>query len=164
MAVATSSPTAANHSVPASPLVQLVYASRANQEFSVPQLSELLSDARARNTRVGVTGLLLYHERSFLQLLEGAAESVDATFRRIEQDPRHCDVHVLLRGRVFAREFEGWSMGFVAPETLASSLDGYIDYTEELCLHLLDSTRGKRLLKLFREGSLRDRVEAWQRL
>jgi len=142
----------------ASPITQLVYVSVASQEFSVGQLAELLAAARAQNTRIGVTGLLLYHEGSFLQLLEGPSEAVDATFRRIERDPRHSDVHVLLRGRVPAREFDGWSMGFVAPGTIAKSLEGYIDYAEELCLHLLDSTRGKRLLKLFREGGLRDRV------
>ena len=140
------------------PVTQLVYASVANQEFSLAQLAELLAAARAQNAQVGVTGLLLYHEGSFLQLLEGPSEAVDDTFFRIERDPRHSGVHVLLRGRVESREFDQWSMGFVAPETVATSLEGYIDYVEELCLHLLDSTRGKRLLKLFREGDLRERV------
>lgn len=140
-------------------ITQLVYASVANHDFSVAQLSELLTAARERNRRTGVTGLLLYHEGSFLQLLEGSSEAVDDTYRRIELDPRHSGVHVLMRGRVGSREFDEWSMGFVGSDALAGSLDGYIDYAEELCLHLLDATRSKRLLKLFREGGLRERVE-----
>ncbi|MEM7363377.1 MAG: BLUF domain-containing protein, partial [Pseudomonadota bacterium] len=36
----------------------------------------------------GVTGMLLYHEGSFLQALEGDRAVVEALYERIEEDPR----------------------------------------------------------------------------
>jgi hypothetical protein len=56
----------------------------------------LLGTARRRNAAAGVTGMLLYRDGNVAQTLEAPDEAVEATFRRIEQDPRHRGVILLL--------------------------------------------------------------------
>src|SRR5205823_4304594 len=51
---------------------EIIYASASVQPFSSRQLTDLLARARAHNRTVAVSGLLLYHQGSFLQVLEGA--------------------------------------------------------------------------------------------
>ncbi|MGI8436962.1 MAG: BLUF domain-containing protein [Chthoniobacterales bacterium] len=73
-------------------IFQLVYVSRAADSFSADDLLELLRQSRENNERAGVSGMLLFKERRFLQLLEGDEASVRATFQRIQRDPRHHEI------------------------------------------------------------------------
>ena len=94
------------------PCWSLVYASSASAPTSGAGLRVLLEECRRRNRRTGVTGLLLYHQGSFLQALEGERWVVLDTFACISRDPRHHDVLKLLEEPVRERRFPDWSMGF----------------------------------------------------
>ena len=83
----------------------LVYASAATGTPSTEELESILARARENNAQADVTGMLVYHEGSFLQALEGDLEIVEALFERIEADPRHTDTVVLFRGMVEERQF-----------------------------------------------------------
>jgi len=72
----------------------------------------LLRISRERNQRKHITGLLLYCERSFFQLLEGEEETVEDVFAKIASDRRHNHVTRLFTARVQKRAFENWNMGF----------------------------------------------------
>jgi len=50
--------------------------------------------------------------RRFLQVLEGPAALLDATYRRIEADPRHFALVKLSRKPIAARSFPDWEMGY----------------------------------------------------
>ena len=70
-------------------LVHLVYTSIAAREFSKEDHTELLKKSRAANELLGVTGMLLFSEGNFFQVLEGEPEVVDALYTKISRDPRH---------------------------------------------------------------------------
>jgi hypothetical protein len=94
-------------------LHRLLYASR--QAFAPDMIPEAEIDslirASIRNNRaVAVTGLLLVHDGWFLQALEGPAEAVMTTYRRIVDDPRHDQARVIAAGPATAREFADWNM------------------------------------------------------
>ena len=93
-------------------LVSLTYTSAATRLLSVNELVELIEQIRAKNERLGVTGLLLYSGGNVIQTLEGTSYAVDAVFDAIRVDPRHEDVHVVDRNEVDERSFATWSMGF----------------------------------------------------
>ena len=102
-------------------LTTMVYVSIAAKEFSPAELQELLSVSRRKNAKAGITGMLLYKDGHFMQLLEGPHQAVRDTFEKIEEDARHHSLQVLLNVRLEVRNFERWSMGFelvgeVAPE------------------------------------------------
>lgn len=75
------------------------------------QLAAILESAVRHNREDGVTGMLLYSNGNFLQVLEGPADTVQATYQRILQDPRHTNCFILLEQDVAERQFSQWSMG-----------------------------------------------------
>lgn len=93
-------------------MFQLVYISTARPFFCETDLQDLLTVARRNNRRLGVTGLLLFGGRRFLQALEGPEENVQFVFERIRADERHCAIVELTRRPVEAREFGDWDMAF----------------------------------------------------
>jgi hypothetical protein len=104
---------------------QLVYVSLATKPFSQVDLTKLLVNARTRNTTVGVSGVLLHQAGSFLQVLEGEPDAVEAIYARVAKDPRHRSVLMLLRQSVVERNFNDWSMGFIDVAGKAKLLPGF---------------------------------------
>ena len=90
----------------------MAYVSTASKLFDPAELREMLKEANERNKQSGVTGMLLYQDGQFMQVLEGEAEAVTATFSRISLDPRHHGIMVLIKGAVQQRRFSNWSMAF----------------------------------------------------
>lgn len=112
-------------------LHSIVYMSYANREFSTQELKELLKVARERNMGLDVSGLLLYHEGRFLQVIEGEQEVLENLMARIEADPRHRRLTRLVDRAVDRRLFAEWSMGFldISPDE-AKELEGYSQFLE----------------------------------
>jgi hypothetical protein len=70
----------------------------------------ILEQSRHNNAINGVTGLLWSDGVRFVQVFEGPDESVALTWERIQKDPRHHEIHVLVDRPIAAREFGYWSM------------------------------------------------------
>jgi len=90
-------------------LIQLVYASRPFG-FDQAALNGILIEARRLNPEYDVTGALICRADLYLQLLEGPAEAVEATFARIARDDRHVEVQRLVTRPVDKRLFPDWAM------------------------------------------------------
>lgn len=103
-------------------LYELVYVSLAAAEMDTPELVALLNEAQASNRRQNITGLLVYHRREFMQILEGEQDTVQAVYARIALDDRHQQLHLMYEGPIAQRAFTDWSMAFLAPprETVES--------------------------------------------
>lgn len=108
-------------------LFRVIYASRASHDLSVDELSHLLKTSRVNNERDAVSGMLIYCERSFLQVLEGEVNKLDALYERITLDPRHHQLRLLRREPMLSRRFHDWSMAFehLDGRQLAERLPGY---------------------------------------
>jgi len=120
-------------------MFQILYTSEARVSFSPGELTELLAAARRRNERVGVTGMLLFCRGHFLQMLEGDARDVIATFERIEKDGRHAHVTTLYRGHSpVGRAFAEWSMGFHRIEGPEDAPPGFVRINDRLDLAQFD--------------------------
>jgi len=93
-------------------MYRLVYVSAAVGSPTRADLLALLAKAREKNHRLGITGLLLFKDGDFIQLLEGERPAVREVFDAIQADPCHSGVIVLLEGEAHGRLFADWSMGF----------------------------------------------------
>lgn len=111
-------------------MIQLCYISTARPQVGWHSVDEILDVSRRNNRRAGVTGLLLFNGKRFLQLLEGPTGQVEATFARIMSDPRHFAVVKLSQRTIDEREFGDWDMSF---ERFAGSEDR---------LHLIEQVKG----------------------
>lgn len=90
----------------------LVYVSSAVNQFSKDELLDLLEKSRVNNASLSITGMLLYKDGNFMQILEGEKEAVLALRDRISRDPRHKGILSLLQGALAERQFPEWTMGF----------------------------------------------------
>ena len=138
-------------------LIRCIYASLAVPNFKEDGLPLLLERARHFNALHSLTGMLLYIEGSFFQLLEGEAEAVDAIYTRIMRDPRHTRVTLIIRESIAQRDFSEWTMGFSVVDRFdAGHLIGENDFfTKASCIDNLDAGRAKKLLTAFRNGRWR---------
>jgi hypothetical protein len=138
-------------------LIRCIYASLAAPHFKEDDLPLLLERARHFNALHSLTGMLLYIEGNFFQVLEGEAEAVDAIYTRIMRDPRHTRVTMIIREQVAQRDFSEWTMGFSVMDRLdAGKLIGENDFfTKASCIDNLDAGRAKKLLAAFRNGRWR---------
>jgi len=103
-------------------LVRLLYASRAVDKISQEELLEILSQSKANNPLIGITGVLCSSGLIFLQALEGGRMEVNALYNLIAADPRHNDVVILSYQEISERNFANWSMGVVNLEQVNPSL------------------------------------------
>lgn len=92
---------------------QYVYISTA-LDLSRDEVDAILETCARNNAALGVTGLLLYNGRNFLQLLEGERVALDALMAKIEVDSRHAGVSMLHSGEVEARVCPDWAMKRIA--------------------------------------------------
>jgi Sensors of blue-light using FAD len=60
-------------------MYELIYTSAETQAFTPADLAAMLRVARENNAAAHVTGILLYHQGSFMQVLEGEQSSSGAT-------------------------------------------------------------------------------------
>ncbi len=105
---------------PAGELYRAVYVSVAPRDLREDELVAILEVSRRDNAaRWDVTGVLAYHDRGFVQVLEGPEVAVEALLARIARDPRHTGMSVLDRSRTGVRVFDGWSMGWLRASDLA---------------------------------------------
>ncbi|MCG6925941.1 MAG: BLUF domain-containing protein [Acidobacteria bacterium] len=107
----------------------LVYVSVAAESVAKDELLDILSKSRTANAEAGITGMLLYKDGNFMQVLEGEEDAVRALYARIRRDPRHLGIVTVVEGQREARCFGDWSMGFQdlgAPE--ARAVPGYSEF------------------------------------
>lgn len=95
--------------------VQLIYSSVASEKMPKSKLYKILMVARSRNESLDVTGLLMFINGVFLQILEGERDVVCALMKKISSDPRHSNVKVLREADIEQRTFSSWRMAYVTP-------------------------------------------------
>lgn len=93
-------------------LSRLVYISNASAAFREDELPGILKVSRRNNERDGLSGLMMFHERRFFQILEGEMNAVMGCFNRIMRDARHDSLMMLETGAVEARAFGQWQMAY----------------------------------------------------
>jgi hypothetical protein len=139
-------------------MITLLYVSSAVNAFSKDALIELLAKAREQNTRLGITGLLLYRDGNFMQALEGEEKTVRALADRISADPRHQGVIILYTAPIKERQFPDWAMGFYdlhSPEV--RRIPGFSDFLNTPLTgkeFSSDPTRCQKLLLCFKRTTM----------
>lgn len=141
-------------------LVHLIYSSAAAHPFGRDDLTQLLTKARFKNDKLGVTGMLLYAEGSFFQVLEGSPDTVDALFDTIKNDERHSKVTVIIREPIAKRAFSNWTMGYadITPGETGELVGENDFFSSGQSFSKLDEGRAKKLLAAFKQGRWRSRL------
>ena len=130
-------------------MIHLVYASKATREMDTEALLSMLNQARDRNNRQNLTGMLLYANHCFFQVLEGDVKDVEEVYASIVEDSRNINNTLILKKVIDRREFPNWTMGFQQlGEEECEAIKGYTDFlhykmgkkeleSSDLVVHLL---------------------------
>jgi len=142
------------------PLLEIVYSSETAEPMSPDAVRTLLDHARRKNAENGVTGLLCYDNRQFLQIIEGETDVILDLFHAIQSDPRHANIRILHEGDIEKRAFDDWKMAYEpVPSGMLPSLSSAI---HRQSLDLTDASAGRRIFTLFMDemyGGERDPVQ-----
>jgi len=125
-------------------LVELSYLSEAVSDMSFLGLMRLLEGARAFNLKNGVTGILLYDNQQFGQIIEGERANVMKVWKRIQDDKRHHRVKLLEIREISERSFPDWLLRFYGGETLTRDypvLAGMVGGMDKHSLALMNKMR-----------------------
>ncbi len=135
-------------------MLSLTYMSTASSPFESKQMADLLTQSRENNERRGLTGMLLFKDGRFMQVLEGAEEDVRERYGVISADPRHTDIKTLLDESIEQRRFPHWSMGLSDPDDAdlrqAPGYDSFFEAPVRRRNSWEDPSRAQMLLDWFR--------------
>lgn len=109
----------------------LIYISTAKHLLDNDELIDICTVSQSRNRLHGITGVLLYSDGTFIQLLEGETNDVELVFSSITNDNRHKNIIKLAHDPISYRAFPDWTMGFktLKPEEM-KELEGYFNPAE----------------------------------
>jgi len=133
--------------------IQLLYLSNAKPELKQAELDRILEVSRKNNPSRDITGLLVFANGVFIQVLEGPSNEVTNLFETICDDTRHQEVAMLGEYVGQERIFSKWSMGFLQSTfdelTRITDSPNMIGRDDVLSLLSNDETEAVRFLKKF---------------
>ena len=110
------------------------YVSTAHEDLDEEGVIEIMTKADDFNRENEITGILLYNERNFFQLVEGEKKTIQNLFDRILQDTRHQNIIKFLEKPVFRPSFDGYLTDFITDTKKfdQTKLEHYLHYIEVL--------------------------------
>lgn len=110
------------------------YVSTANIDLQVQGVKDIMLTTNEYNKDKEITGILLYNERNFFQLIEGEKEIIQNLYGKITKDSRHKDIIKFLEKPVYRNAFDGYLTDFITDSNKyeQSQLKDYLHYIEVL--------------------------------
>jgi hypothetical protein len=139
-------------------LVHCIYCSASKKaNFTESDLGQLLDECREKNAKVDITGMLLFRDNTFFQIIEGDRAVIDALFEKLSVDNRHTRITKIIVESIDQRSFGEWTMGYskITIKELAE-IPGLNDFfAKGISYFELGEGRAKTLLGAFKEGKWR---------
>ncbi len=133
-------------------LYTILYVSRSIMWLDRFQLNVLLESSRKNNLKKNITGMLLYLDQHFMQLLEGNKQDLLDLLNVIGNDTRHYNLRVLFQKSIKHRCFSDWSMAY---KSLSSdeikNLTGRSSFLKPDENVLLDNIKSAQIYKTMRQ-------------
>ncbi|MCK8522202.1 BLUF domain-containing protein [Aquimarina sp. D1M17] len=88
------------------------YVSTINPQVSDMNVTELMDHVKHRNTDLEITGILIYSEGNFFQVLEGEKDIIHSIFNKIKNDTRHYNIIKILDKEIEDHSFSKYHSSF----------------------------------------------------
>lgn len=133
----------------------MVYISSITFRLSDRDIANIVRASQVNNEQLGITGMLLYNNGSFMQLIEGEDEKVEGLFDKIRRDNRHKDVTLLIKENITHKNFDKWLMGYrnldalkkLEPELLTPFMDEDLNFS----IYKKNPYRALHFLEMFKK-------------
>jgi hypothetical protein len=132
-------------------IYQLCYISYSSQthEETLNGMGQLMDISVKNNQELNVTGMLLYRDGIFMQLIEGNKDDILRLFGKIVTDSRHNNISTVFSMDGEERVFPHWSMLY---KQIESGKDWALvnDITNKIkCHSVINESDIKKLIKMF---------------
>lgn len=128
------------------------YVSSASEKLSELDVEKVLNFSKNWNNEHNITGMLLFSQGNFFQVLEGEKKLIKELFGRIVKDSRHFNIIRIFEKEIDDADFEGYSANFISLDSQYKEQDfgRYLNQVEKLNPSIQSSV--KYILKNFSEG------------
>ncbi len=92
-------------------LSQLVYVSNRQKSCTQQEIDDILDACKRNNPAMEVTGVLLYSDNKFIQLVEGDTQKILRLYDTIKKDERHENCVMISCTPTEEKTFPSWHMG-----------------------------------------------------
>ncbi len=139
----------------------LVYVSQAEHPMDRDALNEILQKSRINNKKLDITGVLLYENGSFFQLIEGKEKPIRALYKKICNDKRHKHIAKVIEIKSHEKNFSQWSMGHAdITKNEIETLEGMNDFFQnDNCFIDLNHEQIESILGAFKDGRFRQKIK-----
>lgn len=110
------------------------YVSTAQIDLQDQGVNEIMNQTNLFNKLEDISGILLYNERNFFQLIEGEQNIIQELYAKISRDPRHSNIIKFLEKPVNKPPFDGYLTDFITDTKKCNEADlrMYLHYIEVL--------------------------------
>lgn len=111
----------------------LCYVSSARKSLSNTDINHLFTVNKRNNIDLDISGILIYNNGNFFQILEGEKSKLDHLFSKINDDERHYNVIKLINSTIDNRIFKEYNSGFILTNnsTEIKQLTNYLNWLKE---------------------------------
>ncbi|WP_242202278.1 BLUF domain-containing protein [Aestuariivivens insulae] len=111
----------------------ICYISDSTKPETLADLEALYLQAKANNHKYNITGILIYKNQNFLQVLEGEENAVNQTYIRISKDIRHKNIFEIINTNIEERIFQDYNFGFTIVDNKKGlqNLNDYLEWLKE---------------------------------
>ena len=92
----------------------------------------LLAHSFLNNQKHNITGLLIYKNKQFAQVIEGDEDAIESIWSKIQRDTRHKDIQLLSLEPIDNRSFTKWSMLFPESEKVVEYFPDMVEAVKDL--------------------------------
>lgn len=98
----------------------LIYVSKAEENVDYTEILNILTHSWKYNHNSYISGMLVYDNRHFIQVIQGPIATIDKLYARISHDPRHTDIKLIGEELLHERDCSGWGIGFYDDQEVAN--------------------------------------------
>lgn len=98
----------------------LIYVSKAEENVDYDEILNILTHSWKYNHNSYVSGMLLYDNGHFMQIIQGPILTIDTLYARIENDSRHTDIKLIGEELLHERDCSGWGIGLYDDQEVAN--------------------------------------------
>ena len=110
------------------------YVSTAHIDLNEQGVNQIFNKSNDYNKSKEITGILLYNQRSFFQLIEGEKKVIENLYEKITEDSRHQEIIKFLEKPIHRPSFDGYMTDCItdAKRFDQVKLKEYLHYIEVL--------------------------------
>jgi hypothetical protein len=106
-------------------IYHLSYVSTGCDCLKYEDIKSILESSNKNNKEIEITGILVYCNKHFFQIIEGEKQDVLELYEKIAIDRRHDNIIKIQEAERDIRLFNNWSMAFKSYNKELSSLDNF---------------------------------------